>query len=201
MNKTTTMKHKWLAFALFALSFQPLTHAANLVKNGDFSVAANGVPADWKLMKNVQTVAIDTTEITGDSKQSLRVDIGKQGEGLGQIVQQISATPYKKYLLKFDMKSSAAGTGLGSVKLQVGKSELSRLATRKSTTGWQSYSVEMDSGEANVILVLLRYEQKPASVGQKVWFANVSLEQTGDGAAPATTAAPAAPAPATPAAP
>lgn len=193
-KQITTLKYKCLAIALFALAFQPLSHAENLIKNGDFSVATNGAPAEWKLMKNVQTVSIDTTETTGASKQSLRVDIGQQGDSLGQIVQQISATPYKKYLLKFDMKSSANGTGIGSIKLQVGKSELSRLASKKSTTGWQSYSIEMDSGEANVILVLLRYSQKPENVGQKVWFANVSLEMTGDGAAPAPTPPPVTPA-------
>jgi hypothetical protein len=176
---------KWIGSLGLLAALSCGAQAENLVKNGDFAAATNGTPDGWKPMSNQQTLAIDTTETTGDSKQSLRVDIGTDaGKSLGQIVQQISVTPYKKYRLKFDMKSSGEGTGIGQIKLQVGKSELKRIATGKSTTAWKTYTLDVDSGEANVILILLRYNQRDTNVGQKVWFANVSLEMTGDGAPP-----------------
>jgi hypothetical protein len=196
-NLISSLKRSAVVTALL-LSTAFSLPAQNLLKNGDFSAANGNVPTQWRLLKNMQTVSIDTSETTGDAKQSLRVDIGKTAGGLGQIIQQVSVSPYKKYRLKFDMKSSAKGVGLGSVKSQIGKTEINRQVSSKSDTEWKSYTLDVDSVEANLLLVLLRYEQKPNSVGQKVWFANVSLELVGDAAPPATAPA-AAPAENTPA--
>lgn len=164
-----------LAAAVTLAGYSSL-RADNLLKNADFAANSGGVPADWKPYSNKQKLEIDTQEVTGGAKQSLRVDIvADAGKSLGQIVQKVSVTPNTKYVFKFDLKSSQAGTGVGQIKLLVGSSEIKRLATDKSSTTWKTVELPFDSGEANVVWVVFRYDQEAANVGQKVWFANPSL--------------------------
>lgn len=174
--------------AAILLASMTLTRAENLLKNGDFSAGAGGSPADWLPYANKQTLVIDSGEINGTSKQSLRVDIETEaGKSLGQIVQKVPVTPNTKYLFQFDMKSTAPGVGVGQIKLLDGSKELKRIPTGKSTTAWQTIQLEFDSAAATMVWVVLRYDQEGADVGKKVWYANASLTQQGAaGTAPAT---------------
>lgn len=167
-------------FTAFACS----AFADNMLKNSDFSAMSGGAPAEWKPYANKQKLAQDTENFTGDSKQSLMVDIvADAGKSLGQIVQKVPVTPGTKYVFKVDMKSTSPGVGVGQIKLLVGNSEIKRMATSKSGSDWAPAELSFDSGEANMVWVVLRYFQRGGDVGQKVWFANASL--TPAGAAPA----------------
>jgi hypothetical protein len=175
-----------MGITLLVLALHPAAHADNLVKNADFSdVDAQGVPTGWKAYGNKQKLSADTKEITGDAKQSLRIDIvADGGKSLGQIVQKISVTPNTRYLFKLDMKSTASGVALGQIKLLVGSSEIERIATDKSLTEWKTVEKEFDTGEANMVWVVLRYFQREGNIGQNVWFANPSLTEAPSPATP-----------------
>jgi hypothetical protein len=175
--KTATLGHKKFIGTLAALlAFVCAGQAQNMLKNGDFAAMSAGGPAQWKAYGNKQELAQDTEQIFGDSKQSLRVDITTDvGKSLGQIVQKVDVTPGSKYLFKVDMKSTSADVGLGQIKLLVGNSEIKRMATARSGTEWAPVELAFDSGEANVVWVVLRYNQRGDDVGKKVWFANASL--------------------------
>lgn len=172
---------KRLILGLLLLFTPCLANAQNLLRNGDFSVMKEGAPAAWKLYSNKQKVEQDTKEIFGEAKQSLRVDVmADGGNSLGQIVQKVLVNPKKKYLLQFDAKSSAAGMGVGQIKLFVGTSEIGRTVSGKTTLNWETIKLEFDSGEAIEVWVNLRYEQDARYVGQQVWFSNVSLTEVKD---------------------
>ena len=169
-------------------------NADNLLKNSDFSAVTDGVPNEWLPYANKQTLALDTQEITGASKQSLRVDIIADGgkEAMGQIVQKVPVSPNKKYEFSVDIKSSADGTGIGQIKLLSGSKELKRIQTAKSATDWKPVKLAFDSGEATMVWVVLRYHQRTENVGQKIWFANASMTMSGDSPAGESAAVPAA---------
>jgi len=164
------------AVAILA-SFSSTAHADDLLKNGDFASMSAGAPTGWKAYENKQELALDTEEITGDSKQSLRVDIvADGGKSLGQIVQKVPVIPGNKYVFTVDMKSTTAGQAIGQIKLIVGSSEIKRMNTSKSGPDWTPVKLEFDSGEANMVWVVLRYNQRADNINQKVWFANASLK-------------------------
>ena len=170
------MKTSFLILAAVSLAALTQLRAENLLKNADFATASEGVPAEWKPYGNIQKLAIDSKETHGAAKQSLRVDlVADGGKTLGQVVQKVSVTPKSKYLLKIDMKSSVDGTGVGQIKLLVGSSEIGRLPTAKSSNSWKTIELPFETGEANVVWVVLRYDQEAGNIGQKVWFANPSL--------------------------
>lgn len=175
------MKYSLLKFALIGLAFASVcsgVSAENLIKNPDFAASQAGMPDEWKPYANKQKLTIDTQEVTGAGKQSLRVDIeAKGGKSLGQIVQKVSVKPNTNYLFKFDVKSSHPGVGIGQIKLYVGSSEIKRIATAKSSTSWKTVELPFQSGEANVAWIVLRYDQEERNIGQKVWFANIALEE------------------------
>lgn len=135
-----------------------------------------GAPTGWKPFENKQQLALDMEDVTGNSKQSLRVDIITDGgKSLGQIVQKVPVIPGNKYVFSVDMKSTTAGLAVGQIKLNVGSSEVKRMTTSKSGSDWAPVKLEFESGEANMVWVVLRYDQRAGDINQKVWFANASL--------------------------
>lgn len=178
--KTLPLKFAlWIAVSALTLSLQVTSVSANLVSNAEFSVTGDGnVPEKWKAYGNKQKLSIDTTDKPEGAERSLKVDIVKDGgKSLGQIVQKISVSPDTNYVFKLDMKSSNPDTGLGQIKLLVGTSEIKRLRTLKSRTEWETVELKFESGEANMVWVVLRYLQRPSNIGEEVWFANPSLEE------------------------
>lgn len=153
------------------------TAPANLLKNPQFAEQSGGKPAGWLFYENQQTVAIDTQEITGDSKQSLRVDIANDAgnKKFGQIVQKVPVQPGAKYRVKSALKSTKAGIGWVQIKLLTGKTENQRIDSAKSATNWQTVEKEFETGSSDTVWVVLRYRQGSGETGQKVWFASVSL--------------------------
>ncbi|MDF3129056.1 hypothetical protein P0Y35_07605 [Kiritimatiellaeota bacterium B1221] len=164
-----------LAFSL--LSAPLLTADDNLLKNPELEQAEDGkAPKGWKTYSNKQKISTDKKEAPDGSNQSLRVDlIADGGKALGQIVQKIPVKEKTDYVLKLDMKSSKSGIGVGQVKLMSLRSELKRIPTETSSKNWSTIELEFNSGNADNILVLLRYKQKEGLIGETVWFANPVL--------------------------
>ncbi len=169
-----------LLFTSLTLTFlaAPLASAGdNLLKNPELKQAEEGkTPSGWKTYGNKQKLSTDEKEAPKGSEQSLRVDIvADGGKSLGQVVQKIPVKAKTDYILKLDMKSSTSGLGLGQIKLMSARSELQRIPTEKSSTKWSTIELAFNSGNADNILVLLRFKQKAEHNGETVWFANPVL--------------------------
>lgn len=149
----------------------------NLLKNAELEQAGdNSAPKDWKAYDNKQKISTDNKEAPKGKEQSLRVDlISDGGKSLGQIVQKIPVKAKTDYILKLDMKSSIPGLAMGQIKRMSLRSELERIPTEASDTKWSTVELSFNSGNADNVLVLLRYKQREDHIGETVWFANPVL--------------------------
>src|SRR5690606_17909815 len=162
--------------ALGFTAFFPL-HADNLLKNPELELTGGeSSPKAWKTYSNLQKITTDKKETPKDTEQSLRVDlIADGGTSLGQILQKIPVKAKTDYTFKVDLKSSVSGVAVGQIKLLSLRSELERIPTETSGKEWSTVELNFNSGNADSVLVLLRYKQKADQVGETVWFANPVL--------------------------
>ena len=149
----------------------------NLLKNGQFAAADTaGNPKLWKIRTKDCKVSIDKDQKPEGVEQSLKVEIQKQADGLGEIVQGIKEIKTgARYRLEGSIKSSKAGVGVFQIKLRNGSKEGKRVMTEYSSTEWKTFSSEFVAEGADNIQVLCRFKQGEEQVNQTVWFANVKL--------------------------
>ncbi|WFB36120.1 hypothetical protein P3T73_18360 [Kiritimatiellota bacterium B12222] len=173
--KTTPL---FYAAALALLACIPL-QADNLLKNPELELNDKGnAPKNWKTYSSIQKISTDEKEAPSGSKESLRVDIvADGGNALGQILQKLPVKAKTDYVFRMDIKSSVSGIGLGQIKLMSLRSELERLPTKTSSKKWITVELEFNSGNADNVLVILRYKQKADQEGETIWFANPVLTE------------------------
>lgn len=170
---------------------------ANLIRNGDFSAGADK-PADWAVVTTEQKVSIDKV----DDRTALRVDIVKEnGKSLGEIRQTVKIKPKSRYRFTADIKSTRDGQAMIMLKPRVNRKEGERINTEYAAADkWTTVTREFDSGDADEVQVLCRFQQRPESVGVTSWFTNLKLQRLGEDGqpideAPAAARKPAAPRP------
>ncbi len=157
--------------------------ADNLIKNGDFAaIAPEGLPEVWKVSDFVQTTTVDVRDKPAGVARSLRVDIEREFETHGQIVQSFSDLKQETtYLLEGWIKSSVPGIGYLQIKLysKTPKAELMKINVpkEKSTGEWRKVSQEFSTLKADNVNVFLRFHQDKDAVDQKVWFADIRLSE------------------------
>ena len=178
-----------LAIVVAAFGLMQPAVRANLVRNGDFTQAADGKPADWTAVDSGQKV---TTEKPADRAGALRVDVLKDaGKNLGEIRQTIKVQKGQKYRVTAELKSTKTGAAMVMVKTRAPRKELERIAVGTSTEQWATVTKDFDSGDAVEVQVLCRYVQKAESVGATSWFTNVVLVPLDAAGQPLATPAPA----------
>ena len=178
LNRTLT--HAILVCVLTSAS---LWAGEGLLQNGDFAeVTANGKPVHWGVYeRSRQKVAIDRHGAPPDAEQSLRVDIEAAVPGrYGEIVQRVrNLTPDTTYVLAGKLKSTVAALAFFQIKLLKQRKELKRISSEHSTTEWRTVRQEFYTQDADEVQILCRYLQKPQSVGQTAWFAQLALTKAG----------------------
>jgi hypothetical protein len=147
--------------------------SGNMVLNGDFTQFEGAKPAEWAIVESGQRLSADRPE---GKLGALRVEVTKDNGGtLGEVRQTLKVTPRQKYRLCADLKSTKAGMALIMLKPRASRKELARINSVWSTENWQTVKLEFDSGEADEVQVLCRYNQKAAFVGGSAWFTGIVL--------------------------
>ncbi len=152
----------------------PSITGANLVRNADFAQTAGTNPIDWDVVDTGQKVSIDQPD---GKPAALRVDVTTAaGKSLGQVRQTIKVKSDSRYRFTAEVKSSKAGLALVQLKPRLKRKELdARINSDWSTTEWTTITKEFDTGTADEIQIVCRFNQEQDAVGSSHWFTNVSL--------------------------
>lgn len=171
-----------LALTFFGVAFLLIPSAcaqegANLIKNPDFSlVDAEGKPADWKLDNDGQKVTVNKTDKPAGASASLHVEIVTgTGKNLGEIGQEVKVGPNEVYRLTAQVKGTQKKLGVLQVKPRVDKKEGDRISLEVPEGAWGEVTRDIATGDANNLLILCRYTQKPENVGAAAFFSNIKL--------------------------
>lgn len=197
---------KRIAFsALAVLCLLQAGVRANLITNGDFSEGGDK-PTGWSVVASEQKVSLEKV----DDRTALKVEIVKEGgSSMGEIRQTMKVKKNTKYRVSADLKSTKPGLLLVQVKPRAARKELDRINSATSKADWETVTKEFNSGEADEVQVLCRFNQKEAFVGASGWFSKLVLDEldadgkvvetkpaaaSGGGKAPAAPVGPTAPA-------
>jgi hypothetical protein len=154
---------------------------ASLLQNGRFAKDAAGRPAEWTIRDSGQKISVDEQGKPPGVEQSLRVDVVKDaGESYGEILQAVKIKPATLYRLQGAIKMTQTRLGLYQIKLYKDKKEIGRISSDAVAPGqWRMLTKEFSSEEADSAQVLCRWRQNRTTVGQTVWFADVTLVEVG----------------------
>lgn len=156
----------------------------NLLTNGSFlTTDASGDPTNW-LLEDAAIVSIDTADYPSGATRSLKVDLPvNQGSSLGQIRQSFNVAssgaplaPNTAYMAQVWVKSTASGQARLQIKrYDSSNTELERIDSPESGTGWSRVVVGFDTGSAARIEFILRYNKNSTVTGQVARFAAAEL--------------------------
>ncbi|MDF3129058.1 hypothetical protein P0Y35_07615 [Kiritimatiellaeota bacterium B1221] len=173
------MKIPSLPAILSLLFLSGFLHAQeNLLPNGDFSTWSDGKPAHWSIWTKGQEIT-QSEGPTTESK-SLNITLKKAyGKKSGEIIQRIPVKADTRYRLSAQVKGD--GEGILQIKRLSGKKELSRHSS-KSNKGpeWSEISVTVNSGNADQLMVQMRWNQEEKNLDKSVAFADMQLVELGD---------------------
>ncbi|WFB36122.1 right-handed parallel beta-helix repeat-containing protein [Kiritimatiellota bacterium B12222] len=171
---------KFLFYApLLLLVFATLSFAQeNLVPNGDFASWQDGKPAHWSIWTKGQEITQSEGPSAGSS--SLKITLKKAyGKKSGEIIQRIPVKPDTRYRLSAQVKGD--GKGILQVKRLSGKKELSRHSSKGNKgDSWSEVYVNVNSGNADQLMVQMRWNQETENLNKSVEFANLQLVELGD---------------------
>ena len=159
-----------------SLSAQP---AANLLRNGDFSEkGGDGIPARWKMEKDLQPWTLEPAGKATENKPAITVTIESTHVNYGALEQTASSLARNtRYIAEARVKAGGNEIALLMIKLMDRSgNEIKRITgSFNAGTDWETLRVSFNSEEAAAIKVLCRYLQGPAQVGARVSFADVKL--------------------------
>ncbi|HEU5078830.1 MAG TPA: chitobiase/beta-hexosaminidase C-terminal domain-containing protein [Opitutaceae bacterium] len=184
-----------LLLGLFCLT----ASAQNLLVNGDFAtIGGNGLPASWSY-DAPSIMSVDTGDHPAGASRSLQVSLPMNGgSSLGQIWQSLSVAssgtplrPNTSYVARVWLKSSNSGDGRLEIKRYDGSNtELERIDSTRSSTGWTQVQVAFNTGAAARVDVLLRYAKDNTSAGEEANFALAEVVNVTDSTLGAITLVP-----------
>mgnify|MGYP000362618184 CR=1 FL=1 len=167
--------HLPLLLLLFAA---PSRAQENLLPNGDFSSWQEGKPANWSIWTKGQEIV--QSEGTAPDSKSLKITLKKvYGKKSGEIIQRIPVKADTRYRLSAQVKGD--GEGILQIKRLAGKKELSRHSSKSNKgEGWTEVSVTVNSGNADQLMVQMRWNQEEENLGKSVEYADMQLVELGD---------------------
>jgi len=146
--------------------------SANLLKGGNFTeLNDKGCPAGWR--SNQSCFSLDQTVRPEGVGQSLKVAVEKDGKYLGDISQKVKVKPQTDYIFTCLVKASAK-VGVIMIKLlDANGKEVKRISSSATVgSGWETLKINFSTGEADIVLAMLRYTQK---TGETLWFSSPTL--------------------------
>ena len=149
------------------------------MSNGDFSTWENKRPAGWKLVGPGQKIlAPEVTDLEG-VKKVLGVEVVKDAgeKKFGEIRQSqaVKAVPNTEYNFSGWLKSSKNRACFFMIKLFQNGKEIKRITVGSSTTKWEKVKQTFNTGEADSILILCRYQQSANYVGSQCYWGKLEL--------------------------
>lgn len=177
-----------LLLGLFSLT----ASAQNLLVNGDFtSTGGDGLPTNWSY-DDSSIMSVDTTDYPSGATRSLAISLPvNAGSSLGQVTQSLAVAttgaplqPNTSYVARVWLKSTSSGDARLEIKrYDASNSELERIDSTTSSTGWTRVQVSFNTGTAARIDVLLRYAKDSTTSGKMARFALGDLSD-GSGTVP-----------------
>ncbi len=146
--------------------------------NGDLSQWEEGSPSAWSIWTKGQEIVM--SEGPAPDGQSLQMTLKKAyGKKSGEIIQRVPVKADTRYRLTGKVKGD--GKGLVQIKRLRDKNELSRNSSKEiQTEEWTDVEVTVNSGAANQLMVVLRWNQEEESLGRSVAFADLQLVELGE---------------------
>lgn len=138
-------------------------------------------PTQWTIRDSGQKISLDSQEKSSGAEQSLRLDVVKDaGENYGEILQVVQTKPATLYRLRGAIKMTQPRLGLYQIKLLKNSKEIRRISSGETAPGqWQTLTIDFSTEEADSVQVLCRWRQNRTTLGQTVWFADVTLSEVG----------------------
>lgn len=164
--------------AFLVLYFLPaiLMADVNLVKNADFSIFSDGLPAEWVLLAEEQKISVVNAPSSLPYDTALGVEVITPNERQqGAIRQHIQVKPNTVYRLSGVLRGTRSELAFLQVKLRRANKEVKRMNSPRNSTGWTREEIVFNTGNADNLLVLCRWEQHPKDVGNSLWFSGIEL--------------------------
>jgi hypothetical protein len=153
--------------------------AENLIKGGDFANDAD-FPQRWSV-PGYAIARIVQSPHDDQIKHYLNINTGKEVlRNFGYISQKVTVKPGTLYTVKATLRSQTKDAGFVQIKRYKSGKETERFNIGESDgSKWKTVTDTINSGDAEQIEVLLRWNARQTYLNQTVDFANVSLVEVG----------------------
>ena len=173
--------NKTLCYLIGILAIAFNCHAGeNMIKNSQLNMNPGSTgPTDWTNDKSTKQLITKNILATLDQAIEIKVEEARKGDGyMYQVITPKSGFTKTGLLLQGYLKTNKKSGVFLQIKRFKGKKLLRIINLYGTSVGnWQLVKKVIPLEGANKVHILCRYKQSESFVGNKVWFADISLTE------------------------